>query len=151
MIDLNVVLDVVQRREPHFGASAEVLAMAVRGDIEGLLPAHALPTLAYIIARHAGRATAERTVDWLLGKLRVAPAEHAHFLRARGLCMNDFEDAVVVACAEAARCDCVVTRNIADFADAPVPGIMPEELLAERSWTQDKSDARNQGERQDDP
>ena len=37
MIDLNVVLDVAQKRVPHFAASAQVMAGARQGVYEGLL------------------------------------------------------------------------------------------------------------------
>jgi predicted nucleic acid-binding protein len=130
MVDLNVLLDVLQRREPHLAASARVLAMSARGEIKGLLASHCLTTLHYVIARHAGRAKADATVDWVLANLTVRPAGHEDFLRARALRMADFEDAVVAAVAEAARCQCVVTRNVADLRGSPVPALTPDEFLA---------------------
>jgi len=39
LLDLNVLLDVIQRREPHFGASAAICAMAVRKEIHAFIPA----------------------------------------------------------------------------------------------------------------
>lgn len=66
MLDLNVLLDVVQRREPHFGASAGVLAMAARGEVTALVSSHCLTTLYYIIAKHADRSKADNAVDWVL-------------------------------------------------------------------------------------
>ncbi len=39
LFDRNVLLDVIQRREPHVAASAAVCAMAVRNDIAGFIPA----------------------------------------------------------------------------------------------------------------
>ena len=129
MVDLNVVLDVIQKREPHFGASASVLASAARGDIAAAFPSHCLTTLYYIIARHAGRSTADRGVDWVLSKLTIHVADHMTFLRARCLDMEDFEDAVVAATAETSRCRYIVTRNAADFGDSPVPALTPEEFI----------------------
>jgi predicted nucleic acid-binding protein len=130
MIDLNVLLDVVQRREPHFGASAEVLAMAARGEMTALVPSHCLTTLYYIIARHADRARADSTMDWVLGKLRVQAEDHTHFLRARGMEIVDFEDAVVAALAESAKCRFIISRNVSDFEHSPVRALTPEEFLA---------------------
>jgi PIN domain-containing protein len=78
MIDLNVLLDVVQRREPFYTASAATLSQ---------------------------------------------------FLRARTLDCSDFEDAVVASAAEASGCEIIITRNIGDFADAPIPAVTPEEFL----------------------
>jgi predicted nucleic acid-binding protein len=133
MVDLNVLLDVVQRREPHFGASAEIMAMAARGQIQVLLPSHNLATLHYIVAKHAGRTRADSAVDWVLSNLRIHATDHVDCLRARTIRMLDFEDAMVAASAEAARCRYIVTRNVRDFSGSPVSAITPEEFLAERN------------------
>jgi predicted nucleic acid-binding protein len=130
MIDLNVVLDVAQKREPHFVASAQVLARAQRGDCDGMLPAHAITTIHYLVQKYSGVEVADRTVDWLLASFEVAPVRTQEFLRARTLGMTDFEDAVVAAAAVTARCDVVVTRNVADFERATIRAVTPEEFLA---------------------
>jgi predicted nucleic acid-binding protein len=129
MLDLNVILDVVQRREPHFGASAEILAMAARNEVEGMVASHCLTTLYYIVEKHAGKAKADSTIDWALSRLRVPPAGQDVLVRARGFAMSDFEDAVVAAIADDSRCRYVVTRNVTDFAASPVPALTPEEFL----------------------
>ncbi len=132
MVDLNVLLDVIQRREPHFGASAKILAMAARDEMTALVPSHCLTTLYYIVAKHAGRAKADATVDWVLARLKIQPATQEDFLRARSLPMPDFEDAVVAVLSETARCRHVITRNVTDFEHSPVFAVTPEEFLASR-------------------
>lgn len=130
LVDLNVVLDVVQRREPHYTASAIVLDGVVRGRIRGCLPAHAFTTLHFLIDRYRDTATAARTVDWLLQRFEVAGVGRAELERAQALNRRDFEDAVVIAAAEAVACETIVTRNVDDFRDSPVPALTPEEYLA---------------------
>ena len=44
MLDLNVLLDVFQKREPHYDASAQVLDFALANN-NGCVAAHALTTL----------------------------------------------------------------------------------------------------------
>ena len=135
ILDLNVVLDVVQRREPHYAASAAVVSRAVEQGFEGVLPSHALPTLYYIVGRFAGRDTAGELVDWLLRHFEVAEAGKTELVRARSLGLADYEDAVVAACAVRAKCDLILTRNIADFVGSPVTAVTPEEFLARGSDT----------------
>ena len=130
MIDLNVILDVVQKREPHFSASSEVLALAAKNRLNANIPSHCLTTLHYIIQKHADTTAANNAIDWILGKLHVQPENERAFLRARSLPMNDFEDAVVAAIAESSGCAAIITRNITDFSQSPVPAITPEEFLA---------------------
>lgn len=130
MIDLNVLLDVIQKREPHFAASGKVLGLAAKRSIDGHIPAHALTTIHYIVAKYAGDAKAGQTIDWLLSTLKVIPAGQKEFLRARSLTMSDFEDAVVASLAEAGRCRYIVSRNTGDFANSRIPACTPEEFLA---------------------
>ena len=129
MLDLNVVLDVLQQREPFYGASARVLSKIVKGEASGLLPAHALTTIHYIVRRYARLQDADDAIDWLLSNLGVVPQDKAVFLRARSLPLSDFEDAALASAASRAGCDHIVTRNVADFADSPVPAVTPEELV----------------------
>jgi predicted nucleic acid-binding protein len=131
LLDLNVLLDVLQRREPHYAASAAVLSRIAAGEMEGAVPGHALTTLYYVLFRLADRKRAIEAVDWLLAELEIVPEGREVFLRARSLDMDDFEDAVVAAAAEARGCTRIVTRNVADFEGAPVPAVSPRELDAE--------------------
>ena len=130
IIDLNVVLDVIQKREPHFTASGKILGLVAQQKLSGNIPAHALTTIHYIVAKYAGHTKAGQTIDWLLSTLKVIPAGQKEFIRARSLNMPDFEDAVVASLAEAGHCQYIVTRNASDFKNARVPAITPEELLA---------------------
>jgi predicted nucleic acid-binding protein len=129
MLDLNVLLDVVQRREPFYAASAAVLGQAIEGSNVACLPGHALTTLHYIVAKYASREDAGTLVDWVLAHLEIVPQDRAQFVRARSLQLSDFEDAAVVSAAEASGCELIITRNVADFGSSPVPAVTPEEFL----------------------
>ena len=129
LVDLNVLLDVIQKREPHYTASAAVLSNIARGKIGGAVPGHALTTIYYLVSRFAHRESANEAIDWILGDFEVVGESRDIMLRARSLPMEDFEDAVVAAAAEAIHCDWVVTRNVRDFGTSPVSAITPKELV----------------------
>jgi len=131
LVDLNVLLDVIQRREPHYAASAEVLSLIAAGELDGAVAGHALTTIDYVVSRFAGRKSADEAVDWILGGMEVVAEGRDVFLRPRSFEMKDFEDAVVAAAAEQVHADRVVTRNVDDFEHSPVPAVTPRELLAE--------------------
>lgn len=133
LLDLNVLLDVIQKREPHYAASAAVLDRIAAGEIEGAIPGHALTTVYYLVSRFVDRKRAGQAVDWLLDLLEVVPEDREVFLRARGLPIADFEDAVVAAAAGHAGCDRIVTRNVDDFGDVDPPVMTPMELEVELS------------------
>ncbi|GAB4256153.1 MAG: PIN domain nuclease [Deferrisomatales bacterium] len=129
-IDLNVVLDVIQKREHHYAASAAVLSRVVERRVVGVLPGHALTTIHYIVERFAGREKAGELVDWLLAHFEVAQAGKTELIYARKLGFSDFEDAVVAACAVRSGSNFIITRNISDFKGSPVQAVTPEEFLA---------------------
>ena len=58
-VDINVLLDVFQKREPHYATSAQVVSMVVAGTLTGVCPAHGLTTLYYLVRKHASRPDAE--------------------------------------------------------------------------------------------
>lgn len=131
MFDLNVVLDVVQRREPHYHLSAAALSAVVQGDVQGLFPCHGVTTVHYLVSRHANTKRADELVDWLCNRLEIGTAGRQEFARARGLPIADFEDAVACAIAEVCGCDAIVTRNLGDFARSPLRSMSPQEFLIE--------------------
>ena len=131
LVDLNVLLDVIQRREPHYQHSAAILSRVAAGDLEAAVPGHALTTVHYVVARFQGVEVADQAVDWMLARLDVVPEGLGTFLRARQLDLADFEDAVVASAAEQARCERIITRNVEDFRRSPIAAVTPQELEAE--------------------
>ena len=129
LIDLNVVLDVIQKRAPGFAASANLMERVIAGEESAALSAHAVTTIHYLVARYQDASTADQAVDWLLRYFDIVPVGRAELQRARVLGWRDFEDAVVAAAAESADCELIVTRNVKDFARATLSVLTPEECL----------------------
>lgn len=130
LVDLNVILDVVQAREPHYQASANVIDRFASKNEQGVVAAHAVTTIHYLVARYRNRKTADETVNWLLRHFQIATVGDQELRRAQALAWPDFEDAVVAAAAESSECSCIVTRNVKDFKKNPLPAFTPEEYLA---------------------
>jgi predicted nucleic acid-binding protein len=129
LLDLNILLDVIQNRQPHYADSAKVLSAARSGDFDALVPFHAVTTIFYLIERAHDTPTANQTVDWLLKHFDVPEADKSTLLQARKLKLDDFEDAVVASVAARRECDFIVSRNAADFLMSPVKAISPADFL----------------------
>jgi len=125
LLDLNVVLDVILERQPGVIAAARLWAALEQGAGRGLIPAHGVITIHYILAKARGRVFARQGVAQLLSVFGVAPIDEPVLQRALALAWRDFEDAVCAAAAEAARCDALVTRDPDGFTDAPLPVMDP--------------------------
>jgi predicted nucleic acid-binding protein len=130
LIDLNVILDVLQRREPFYATSARVLACAEAGLIEGWFAAHSVTTLFYLVARYQSAERARVVIGELLSLLSVAAVDQAVIEQALTLPYADFEDAVQMMAAVQAGAQYLVTWDLRDYRDGPLPAIQPAELLA---------------------
>lgn len=130
LIDLNVVLDVLQQREPHFQDSARVLALAETGQITAALAAHSWTTLFYLYQRDQSAAAARSRITELLQFLAVAAVDQRVIEQALNLPYPDFEDAVQMMAAVGSRIDYLVTRNVRDYKDGLLPVLKPGELIA---------------------
>jgi predicted nucleic acid-binding protein len=129
LIDLNILLDVLQKREPFYAASAGVLAAAERGQTRASIAAHTVTTLFYLIAKDQSPANAKNLIHAILGFIRVADVTQATVEAALVLPMIDFEDTVQLAAALDAQVDYLVTRNIKDYPKTNIPIVAPPELL----------------------
>jgi predicted nucleic acid-binding protein len=129
-VDINVLLDVFQKREPHYAASAQVLARIEEREIEAVFPAHGITTLYYLARKHATRPDAEAAMDKVLDHFQIGNLNHDDWQRARSLPMTDFEDAVVATVAETSGSTLIITRNTDDFDGSPLPAISPLEFLS---------------------
>jgi predicted nucleic acid-binding protein len=130
LIDLNVILDVLQRREPFFAASTQVLASAETGQIEGWIAVHSVKTLFYLLAKDRSAQLARVAISDLLTILSVAAVDQGVIEQALSLPYNDFEDAVQMMAAARSGADYLVSRNVADYKEGPLPVLQPAELLA---------------------
>ncbi len=129
LVDTNVVLDVVLDRQPHADRSAAIWKAVETGKSEGLLAAHAITTLHYLIQKELGAPKARRLISEILRVFRVAGVDGSVIEEALRLSLADFEDAVTAAAARSAECDFIVTRDPRGFRGSPVRPLAPEAAL----------------------
>lgn len=126
LFDTNVVLDVLLDRQPYVEASAAAWAAVETGVAEGMLAAHAVTTIHYLVRKERGNAKARRIVSAILRVFGVAAVDAAVLQEALELPWPDFEDAVTAAAARAAGCEFIVTRDPKGFRGSPVRSLTPE-------------------------
>jgi predicted nucleic acid-binding protein len=126
LFDVNVVLDVLLDRRPHAEASAAAWAAVETGIAEGLLAAHSVTTIHYLVRRELGAAKAMRVLSSILKVFSVAAVDQTVVQEAQQLSCPDFEDAVTAAAARLAECDYIVTRDPKGFRGSPVRSLTPE-------------------------
>lgn len=132
-MDINVLLDVFQKREPHYASSAHVIGRITAGTLEGICPAHGLTTLYYLVRKHSSKSDAESALRQILSHFQIGNLNAAEWQNAQKLPIADFEDAAVTAVAMATASVFIITRNVADFARSPVPAVTPTDFLSQFS------------------
>lgn len=129
LIDLNVILDVLQKREPYFNASMRILSKCETGNINGFIASHSLTTLFYLIRKDKSTSDARAIHTSLLQFLKVAPVDQNTIEQALNLEYKDFEDAVQMIAALQCKVDYLITRNIRDYHPSLIPTIQPADLI----------------------
>ena len=129
LLDLNVMLDVILERQPGADAASALWAAIEGGQGRGLIPAHGVTTIFYLLEKARGSRFAREGVERLLTVFGVAAVNDAVVRRALVFAWPDFEDAVCAAAAEASGCEAIVTRDPAGYPDAPLPVIDPAAAL----------------------
>jgi predicted nucleic acid-binding protein len=129
LFDTNVVLDVLLDRKPHIQASAAAWAAVESGVWEGMLAAHAVTTIHYLIRKERGNVGAKRIVSAILRVFKIAAVDGAVVQDALALPFGDYEDAVTAVAAKLAGCDFVITRDPKGFRGSPVRALTPEAVM----------------------
>jgi predicted nucleic acid-binding protein len=129
LIDLNIILDVLQKRLPFYEASARVLAAVENGRLDGFVAAHSITTLFYWLAKTQSAQSARTIITDLLQFLSVAEVNQVTLEQALILQYEDFENAVQMMAAVRVGAEYVITRNPQDYRDGPIPAVQPAEFL----------------------
>ena len=130
LIDTNVVLDVLLRREPFFRTAAEVLNLTQRDEVREYVSASAITDIYYIANKQMKDRDAVRDLlKRLLMIVSVAAVSKWEIQNALNLAWGDFEDSVQYSVALLNEMDGIVTRNPSDYQDANIRIWLPEQAL----------------------
>lgn len=129
LFDSDVIIDVMTNRQPFIVTSAQALNTVATSQVEGYISGHAVTNIYYILRRQIGISATLDILTKLLEKLKVASVNDAVIRAALLTQMTDFEDAVTSEVAFSINLDFIVTRNIKDYLNSPIPAILPERLL----------------------
>ena len=133
LLDTNVLLDVLLKRDPWVAESSAVWQAHDEGQIVGYVMACAIADIFYIARRLTALETARTAVRICLEAFEICAVDHQALEQARALPGSDFEDNLQIACASLAGLDAIVTRDEKGFRAAAIPVLTPAELLARLS------------------
>jgi predicted nucleic acid-binding protein len=126
LLDCDVLLDVMARREKFMADSARVLDDCESGKIHGAIAWHTLAN-AYYLADDGKKAL--KFFEDLLSFVEVAGGDTEMALEAIRSGFSDFEDALQSVCAKKFEADFIVTRNVKDYKLSPIKAISPVKFI----------------------
>ncbi len=130
LVDTNVLLDVLARREPFYAAAAAIWSLAERGEVRAVVSAISFNNVYYIVRRAEGRTQAQKAMRLIRDIFEAVPPDSQIINQAIDANMDDFEDAVQFHSAIRAKATYLVTRNPGDFPKSALPILTPDEFLA---------------------
>ena len=131
LIDACVIIDAMQSRKP-FNEDAEAVFLSVAYHrCEGVLTANTMTDIYYLMHKALHNAAETRKALGVLFNLfTILDTTGMDCQKALTSDISDYEDAVMVETAARAGADCIVTRNIRDYAGAPMPVYTPEQFVS---------------------
>ena len=129
LIDTCVALDVLDKREPFFDSSKNVLALAAQQKIEAYITSKSISDIYYLLHKHNHSIVdSKRVISTLLELVNVIDVNGIDIAKALASEMNDFEDAIIAESAKRHGIDYIATRNIKDFQLSPVSAVLPSQI-----------------------
>jgi len=129
-VDVNVLMDVLAHRQPHYAASAKVWVAVDRQDVSGWVSADSFSTLYYLLRKLSSHAEACQCLQRVCDVFEVVPVDAALIEKALRSSVGDFEDAVQHECALHINATAIITRDARHFRHAAIQAVTPENFVA---------------------
>ena len=130
LIDGNILLDVLQKREPHYEDSAKVWKMCETDLADGYVSALTFADLVYVMRKELDAGKINEVLKKLSLIFSIEDLTKSDISTAAQMQWGDYEDAVQAATAKRIHADYIITRNVKDFVKSEVIAYTPSEFLA---------------------
>lgn len=129
VLDTNIVLDHIDRREPFYELSRRTCLLGIVGEADTYISVNMLTDIYYLLRKDYGSQAAQDMIEKNLSFLQLIGISTEDAQKALAARWDDFEDCLVARCAEKIKADYIVTRNVRDFRSSSVEAVTPEELF----------------------
>ena len=127
LIDTNVLMDYLTKREPYFESALKVVTACMLKKANGYLAAHSILNLFFILRHDYTNEQRRVMLQNMCVLFQIVEIDREILLAALAdKSFPDFEDGVQARCAEACQADYIITRNERDFVSSAVPAIHPD-------------------------
>lgn len=131
LFDTNIIIDIIQKREPFFKDSLKTFEYAINNYIDCLIPASSVADIYYILKRV--KMPSKEIKDTLIKLSQIVSFadlnENDIYNALNNESMEDIEDAIISEIAKRNDAGLIITRNTKDFKNSLVRAISPNEFL----------------------
>ncbi|MCL2360368.1 MAG: PIN domain-containing protein [Defluviitaleaceae bacterium] len=131
LIGTNVILDYILKREPGAAAAKTCLDILLSRKAKIWIPISALTDIHYATMETRRDAYAAKAIiSKLLNAFHIVTTDKSDCIRALDMDMEDYELALMAACAKKLKAVHIITGETEGFRNSPVTAISPEEWVA---------------------
>lgn len=129
LVDTNILLDVLAKREPYYQNAARIWTLAERGDITAFISAISFNNVYYILRKADSKTVAAEGLKMLRDVFESVAPDIKIVNQAIDSECDDFEDAIQFHSAVRVSAHFLITRNPNDFPTASITIVTPDEFL----------------------
>ena len=130
LIDTNLFLDLFMNRIDFIDNSAKIIRACIEGLFEGIISAHSVTNMYYILRKNCDESLRRKFLLDLLENFKIEVLDVVKLKSAlKRSNFLDFEDCLQDECAISSKADFIITRNKDDYRTSTVPALTPEEFI----------------------
>lgn len=129
LIDANILIDVLSKREPYYQNSALIWKLSETQKVKGFVSALSFANIAYIMRKELNPDVIEKIFQMMKLIFQFTDLNTTDISNATEMKWKDFEDSLQSATAERICADYIITRNVRDFKMSKVTALTPTEYL----------------------
>ena len=128
-LDTNIIVDLIADRQPFSKFAIHIFSAAEENKITLYTSSHSIATTYYLLINYINdkesRAILYKTLDFI----KLVAIDQDVIKKGLKSKYKDFEDGLqIISATTIEKLDCIVTRNVKDFKDSPIPVLAPDEL-----------------------
>ena len=131
LVDTNVILDAILSRQPNAESAKNIITLFNNHKMKGYITANSIADIFYLAQKVLDKVKAKEILRSLLRIFLIISVDSIDCHKALDLPLEDFEDALVLICADKIKLDYVLTndKGFLKISNPLVPVISPEDLL----------------------
>ena len=115
MIDTNIILDVLYKREDFYEDSLNIFRLCETKTIIGYVSTLSIANIIYIMRKDLSKEKINELLTWMSIIFKIVDLKSDDLVNAADFNIKDYEDALQYAQAKRIKANFIVTRNIKDY------------------------------------